>query len=321
MKKLLILIFCCAYAFAYSYGQSKTPTVMVVPEEAYCINNNLYKTGSNGEKVPDYKKALYNENILDAINTFGNLMAERGFELQDLQTCLNELDEQKAMEIAMTAKDDGMAMESDIEKLMRTAKADILVKISPRFTPYGPQKKLEMRVTSIDCASKKTLLSFGPVTKTTAGSASQIVKAAVTDNIESFCLGLGNHFRKIQTSGREGSIIIKVANTCPLNLESTVTYQGEQGELADLIAMWLDDNTVGGSYTGGKNGRYEAHFDQVKIPLVSTKKSFGKSKQRAINMEDFVKTGLTSLLENYGISVATQPIGIGKVYMMLGRAN
>ncbi len=56
-------------------------------------------------------------------------------------------------------------------------------------------------------------------------------------------------------------------------------------------------------------------FDQVRIPLQG-KAAFGKEK--SLTMEDFVKTGLTKLLAQYGISVATHPIGIGKAYLVLG---
>ena len=294
---------------------AKKPKVMVVPEEAFCINAGLYKNNSANEKVADYKAAMRNDNILDVINTFENLMASYGFPLTNLQQTLNELKEEDALDDVLVASDNGILVEDDLDKLSRVAEADIIVKVSPKITNYGPDRRLELRVSSIDCASKKALQAFGPVTKTSAGSTSMMIKAAVTDNIETFALGLTKYFDDIQAKGREGTIIVKIADTCPLNMESVVNYQGEEGELADLIELWLSENTVNGAFTGVKTSKVRMIIDQVRIPLYG-KASFGRTK--ALTMESFVKTGLIQLLGNYGISVSTHPVGIGKVYLILG---
>ena len=306
-----------AFVSVISMGQQKAqkPKVMVVPEEAFCINAGMYKMNSAGEKVADYNAAMRNDNVLDVINTFENLMAGYGFRLTNLQQTLDELKEEATFDNVLTARDDGMIVEDDLDKLSRVAGADIMVKVSPKISNYGPDLRLELRVSSIDCASKKALRAFGPVTKTTAGSISMLIKSAVTDNIETFALGLANYYEDMQAKGREGTIIIKVADTCPHNLESIVNYKGEDGELADLIELWLSENAVNGAYTGSKTSRVGMKLDQVRFPLFG-KAAFGRSK--ALSMEDFVKTGLVQLLGEYGISVSTHAVGIGKVYWTLG---
>ena len=306
-----------AFVSVISMGQQKAqkPKVMVVPEEAFCINAGMYKMNSAGEKIADYNAAMRNDNVLDVINTFENLMAGYGFRLTNLQQTLDELKEEATLDNVLTARDDGMIVEDDLDKLSRVAGADIMVKVSPKISNYGPDLRLELRVSSIDCASKKALRAFGPVTKTTAGSISMLIKSAVTDNIETFALGLANYYEDMQAKGREGTIIIKVADTCPHNLESIVNYKGDDGELADLIELWLSENAVNGAYTGSKTSRVGMKLDQVRFPLFG-KAAFGRSK--ALSMEDFVKTGLVQLLGEYGISVSTHAVGIGKVYLTLG---
>lgn len=316
MQKI-VLTTMIAFVSVISMGQQKAqkPKVMVVPEEAYCINAGMYKMNSAGEKVADYNAAMRNDNVLDVINTFENLMAGYGFRLTNLQQTLDELKEEATFDNVLTARDDGMIVEDDLDKLSRVAGADIMVKVSPKISNYGPDLRLELRVSSIDCASKKALQAFGPVTKTSAGSVSMLIKSAVTDNIETFALGLANYYEDMQAKGREGTIIIKVADTCPHNLESIVNYKGEDGELADLIELWLSENAVNGAYTGSKTSRVGMKLDQVRFPLFG-KAAFGRSK--ALSMEDFVKTGLVQLLGEYGISVSTHAVGIGKVYLTLG---
>ena len=312
---MLLLMLIIGTGMAQENKKMQKPKVMVVPEEAFCINAGMYKTDYTGSKIADYKAAMLNDNILDVINTFENLMAGYGFQLTNLQQTLDELKEEAALDNVLIAKDDGMVIEDDLDKLSRVANADILVKVSPKISMYGPERRLELRVSSIDCASKKALQAFGPVTKTSAGSISMLLKAAVTDNIETFALGLTNYFENLKAEGREGTIFIKIADTCPLNLESTVTLDGEEGELADLIEYWMSENTVEGAYTGSKTSRTSMKLDQVHFPLFG-KAAFGRTK--ALSMEDFVKTGLVQLLSNYGISVSTHAVGIGKVYLTLG---
>ena len=319
MKRILLFLLTLACVFvanAQNDGlKMQKPKVMVVPEEAYCINSGYSKTADDGTTIADYRRAMLDENVLDVINSFENIMAGYGFELTNLQQTLDELKEDEALSNVLTAKDDGMVQEDDLDRLSRVAGADIMVKVSPKVSNYGPERMLELRVSSIDCASKKALLAFGPVAKTSAGSVSMLLRAAVSDNIETFAMGLNKYFEGLKTKGREGTIYIKVADTCPLNLESTVKYKGEEGELADLIQLWVSENAVGGAFTGGKSSRYSMKLDQVRIPLVG-KAAFGRTK--ALSMEDFVKTGLTALLGRYDISVSTHAVGIGKVYMTLG---
>lgn len=316
MQKILLTTF-FAFVSIITIAQQKAqkPKVMVVPEDAYCINAGMYKKNAIGEKVADYKAAMRNDNVLDVINTFENLMAGYGFNLTNLQQTLDEIKEETALENVLSAKDDGVIIEDDLEKMSRVAGTDIVVKVSPKISHYGPDLRLELRVSSIDCASKKALQAFGPVTKTTAGSVSMLIKAAVTDNIETFALGLAKYYEDLQAKGREGTIIIKVTDTCPLNLESMVNYNGEEGELSDLIELWLSENAVNGAYTGSKTSRVGMKLDQVRIPLMG-KAAFGRTK--ALSMEDFVKTGLVQLLNKYGVSVSTHAVGIGKVYLTLG---
>lgn len=290
--------------------------VMIVPEETFCINSGFYNETSDGHKVPDYFKALQSDNLLNVINTFENLMAGYGFLLTNLQQTLNELDNENALGNVLTSKDDAMIVEDDLDKMSRVAQADILVKVAPIISRYGPEIRLDLRVSSIDCASKKALQAFGPISKTSAGSVSMLVKAAVSDNIEAFATGLARHFEDMKLNGREGSIIIKIAESSPLNLESTILFKGESGELADLIELWVSENVVNGKYTGSKLSRVSMKFDQVRIPLTG-RGAFGRN--MALSMESFVKSGLTTLLGQYGILVSTHPVGIGTVYLTLGR--
>ena len=95
MNKILLLLTIFGLFSSVTIAQQKAqkPKVMVVPEEAFCINAGMYKKNALGEKVADYKVAMRNDNVLDVINTFDNLMAGYGFNLTNLQQTLDELKE------------------------------------------------------------------------------------------------------------------------------------------------------------------------------------------------------------------------------------
>lgn len=80
------------------------PKVMVVPEEAFCINSGMFKYDQSGNKIADYGAAMLNDNVLDVINTFENLMAGYGFQLTNLQQTLDELKEEAALNNVLKSK-------------------------------------------------------------------------------------------------------------------------------------------------------------------------------------------------------------------------
>jgi hypothetical protein len=56
-------------------------------------------------------------------------------------------------------------------------------------------------------------------------------------------------------------------------------------------------------------------YNQIKVPLFGKGKFGGKPK--AINMDGFIKP-ITQFLSQFGLSVSTTPVGIGKAYVVLG---
>ena len=110
-------------------------------------------------------------------------------------------------------------------------------------------------------------------------------------------------------------VIFKIASDCPLNFESEVSLNGDTGELNEAIDYWLNEHTVNGSFTQNGKTRNRLSYEQVRFPLFGKGKFGGK--QKAINMDGFIKP-ITQFLSQFGISVSTTPIGIGKTYVVLG---
>ena len=111
MKSLLFSIAACLFALVSAAQTTTQPTgerkaqkpiIMVVPEKAWCINNGFVK--SSDPKSPDYEKALLNDDVLNVITKMGGIMQERGYPLKNLQSALDELKNESAMDMGSPPK-------------------------------------------------------------------------------------------------------------------------------------------------------------------------------------------------------------------------
>lgn len=312
MRKLILsLLLLLSAGSSMAQQSAQKPVVMVVPEKSWCLNQGYTSDG----RTVDYEKALRNDDVLNAITKMGAIMADRGYPLKLLSSTLDELHNEAALDMALSSRNDGEIMEDNLDQLLRVANADIMVNVAFTRTNYGPRRLIEFRVTSVDAATQKQIT--GDVGRSSASSApiGVLVEEAVSGFMDSFSGQLMRHFNNTVSKGREGTIVFKIASDAPLNFESEVTLNGETGELADAIEYWLQENSLSESFTTQNKSRVQLAFEQVRFPLYG-KSKFG-NRQRSINAEGWIKQ-ITPFLQQFGLSVATTPIGIGKVYVVLG---
>ena len=155
MKKIFNLLLILLFSSSMS-AQIKKPTIMVVPSDVWCIQNNyLISFDNNGtsEQLPDYAKALQSDaNLLLAISKINTLMADRGFPLKDLSSVIKSLKQQEAEEQMLQSKTSGaMILETPLDRLKKTAKADIII---DRLTEICDEEEEEKLVL---CQACKTL--------------------------------------------------------------------------------------------------------------------------------------------------------------------
>lgn len=287
------------------------PTIMVVPEKAWCINQGYTKDG----KQPDYEKALLNNDVLNVITKMGGIMEERGYPLKLLSSTLDELTNEETLNYALTSKNDAEITENDLDRLLRVAGADIVVNVAFERTTFGPRNMIEFRVTSVDAATSKQI--GGEIGRSSASGApiTTLLEESVLSFIDYFSASLQRHFQRIAEDGREGTVIFKIASDSPLNFESDVTLNGETGELSEVIDYWMDENTVNGSYSIESKSKLRLAYSQVRFPLFGRGKFGGR--QRTINIEGFIKP-INSFLSQFDLNVSITPIGIGKAYVVIG---
>ncbi len=308
---LMLLLSPCSEGMAQV---AKKPTIMIVPAADWCQRKGYIDADGNC----DYTKALSNPDMQSAIASMGDLMASENYPMLSLEQSLANADTEEVYSMLLTSKGDGMIVESEVDRLSRYGSADIMLSMSLDEVKVGPNKSIEFRVTSTDAASGKILHGDVGRSRNSCASPGLLVKESMHDLMPMFYERINRHFENMEREGREGSIVFMIADDCPLHMESTVSKDGGEGELAEYIEYWLDENCVNGCHSQPQKSRTRLAFNQVRMPLFG-KGKFG-NKPKALDASSFIK-GMENEMASLGVSMSTMPIGIGKVLVTLGSSD
>jgi hypothetical protein len=320
MKKISLLIFAALFTLQ-SFSQAKKPTIMVLPSDIYCLSRNYSMNFDNqglSQTLPDYKKALQTDPDLRLVITkMGQIMADRGFPLKDLEQELKNL-EQEGAEMAMLSSKSGASVtESPIDRLKRTAKADIILDLDFTIKKSGPQSYISFNLKGLDAYTSKQISGAAGAGKPSSVSAPELLlEEAVLSYMDGFNTGLMRHFDDMFANGREVKILIKTWNSTVDDLETEYDVNGETVELTTAIDTWLDENCVSGRYNRSDATATMARYEQVRIPLM---KKDSKGVDRAVDTRSFV-TDLRVYLSKAPFSLTSKVYqrGLGEAWLILG---
>ena len=126
------------------WGQAKKPIIMVIPSDAYCNRAGYVTTyqDANGKTVTvaDYEKAfIQDEELRLAISELSTIMSNRQFPLKDLEATLKNLKNQSIEQALFEGSAGGSIVESPLDKIKRTAKADIIMDLDFSVKKNGPR--------------------------------------------------------------------------------------------------------------------------------------------------------------------------------------
>mgnify|MGYP004417223939 CR=1 FL=1 len=313
MKTLKLLLVFCLFSY-YTNGQAKKPTIMIVPSDIYCINNNFF-TLHNDNKYPDYKKALQNDSDLRlVIAKLSQMMLERGFSPKDLEQNLKALENEEAELSMMTSKASGAFIsETPIDILRRTAKADIILDLDFQIKNEGFEKYINFTLRGLDAYTNEiigSVVGSGPPSSSTR--AEILLEEAVLSEIENFNNQLQSYFYDLFEKGRKIKIVIRVWDSSLIDLEEEYDYNDDFYELSDVIDEWMTDNTKNGMYNTLRSSENVLIYEQVRIDVHD-------EKGRGIDAADFVK-GLRRFLRREPFLITTKKYvkGLGEAGFIIG---
>lgn len=314
MKKSIFTIVLACVALVAS-AQIKKPELMVIPSDAWCIQNGYYTEVENmgtTVKVPNYKQALQeNMGLKLAIAKLNDLMAERQFPLKSLEQEIKNLELRRMEDNLTTSKAGNDLAESPLDEVARTAKCDIILELTWDVKDFGPKHSLSYILEGRDAYTSKSIgAASGTGAPSFTADVDVLLEEAIVANMDNFNNRLLDHFTEMQTIGREISLDIKVFanNAAGIDLE---TEFGDD-ELLDVINNWLQLNTVQGRFTMPYASENVANFTQVRIPVYD-------ERGRAVDANGFAK-GLAKMLkkEPYNIPSKVLVKGLGRAVIILG---
>lgn len=313
-KKSLLAVLLLLFP-ALMFGQAKKPTIMVVPADVWCNNNGYMTTYTNqGEttKTPDYERALQeNQDLVNVITKIGGLMTDRGLPLQDLSQTLSSIRQENAEDALMSSKTSGAELaETPYERLLRQAKADIIIELTWSINSVGPRRSVTYTLRGLDAYTNKQVAAVqGTGAPSLTAETPVLLEEAVLERMDGFVQQLQAHFDDLLANGREVRINIKVFDN-----GSGLSLEDEYGddELTDVIENWMSDNTVQHRFTTSSATENSLRLEQVRIPLYDEKGRPNDTRRFCRSLAKYLKE------PPYNIECKVTAQGLGRCTVVLG---
>lgn len=295
-------------------GQAKKPTLMVVPSDAWCKEHGFEQTFDNQgtpEQIPDYKAAVSTDKQLNAvISKINILMADRGFPLKDLQQNVKSINNLSAEDRLITSKRSGSAItESPLDRLRRTAKADIILEIDWTVNTVGPKSSITYNLRALDAYSNKQVAGAeGTGTGSFSAELPVLLEEAVQDHMDAFTARLQEHFDDLLENGREVVLDMRIFDSSTVDFEKE--YNGY--ELNEVIDNWLADNCVNHRFSKSDATETMILYEQVRIPLYKQNGMAQDTYGFARDLARFLGAA------PYNITVKTINRGLGRCLLVFG---
>lgn len=312
MRKSIITLFFACLMLSLA-GQEKKPTIMVVPSDVWCNQHGYMTTFDNQgsvQKVPDYKTALQSDaDLLLVIGAINTLMADRGFPLKNLESTLKSIEQRMAEDNMTVSKTSGAELaESPLDRLRRTAKADIIMQITWTVNVTGPKKSITYNLQGIDSYTDKQIAGAqGTGDPSFTAEIPVLLQEAVVTHMDNFCFQLQSYFDDLVAKGREVSVDIRVFDTGEMDLETE--FNGV--ELTEIIDEWMNANTVNHIFNKSDASENYIQYEQVRIPLYKTNGA-------TMDAESFVRNLRTYLRQEYQIQSKVMTRGLGRAILVIG---
>ncbi|MBQ2807871.1 MAG: hypothetical protein IJF06_02080 [Bacteroidaceae bacterium] len=313
-KRILTIVILFAVFASFAMGQAKKPTLMVVPSDAWCKEQGYEQTFDNQgmtEYIPDYKAAVSTDKQLNAvISRINTLMADRGFPLKDLQQSIKSISSLSAEDNLISSKSSGAAIaESPLDRLRRTAKADIILEIDWTVNTVGPKSSVTYNLRAIDAYSNKQIAGAEGTGKPSfSAELPVLLEEAVQDHMDAFVKRLEEYFDDLFVNGREVVLDMRIFEDAMVDFET----EFEGYELSEVIDNWLANNCVNHRFSKSDATESMIYYEQVRIPLY-------KSNGMPLDTYGFARDLARYLgAAPYNITVKTVNRGLGRCLLIFG---
>lgn len=310
MKKIVILA-TLLLATSALFAQATKPTLMVVPSDNWCTSNGYTQTFENQGMtvvVSDYARALREDAKMGmAIHKIEEMMNTYGFPLKNLEQTLKGLTNQSAEDAMLTGKSGAAVAESPIDRLKKTAKADILIYLNWKTMAMGPKLKIVYDLAGMDAYTNNNVATAQGQSVPLAMDEISILQLTISANMKNFVEQLDAHFTDMAEKGRQVSIRIKTWDDFEDGLEAE--FDGQ--ELSEIIENWMSDNCVQGRNHLSDATENMMYFDEIRIPLFDENGRATDARKWLNNLRKYLKS-------KYDIESKLMMQGLGQAQLVIG---
>lgn len=312
MKKLILFAIAVFMAVSVA-GQAKKPTIMVVPSDNWCYQNNymmMFDNMGTDERIPDYKLAIQGDpDLINVISKINILMADRGFPLKNMETEMSNLARSNAEANMLSSRSGAQITVNPIQQLRNQARADIIMQITWKVNSVGPKRSITYNLQGLDAFTSKQIAGAqGTGAQSFSVEVPVLLEESVMAHMDNFCDQLQRHFDDLLENGREVTINLRTFDS------SAVDFETEFGdaELIDIIEGWMNENTVQGRYSLTDSSYDYMKFEQVRIPVYTE----GGQAMDTFRFARDLRTFLSKAPYNIPSRVENQ--GLGQAMIILG---
>ncbi len=312
MKRILSTLFLAMLYCMAVFGQSKKPTLMILPSDNWC-EQRYFMTRFNDQgsvvSVPDYQTAFREDSEIGmVVSQIGQILTDAGYSLKDTEQELKKIARDTAEDNVTTSKSGAAIAESPLDILKRSSKSDIILQIGWQVNQERGGRSVSFVLEAFDSYTSKRVATATGISKASTEIVPRILAKSVKEQIKPFCKQMDSYFADAEKNGRE--IILTVRKWEDWDNDLETEFDGE--ELLEVIQNWLNKNTVAGNYNLSDATENFARFEQVRIPVTNEKGT-------AIDARAFASE-LRKLLRKdpYNIPVKIMTKGLGEAFIILG---
>ena len=313
MKNKVFLLFFVLILAISAKGQTKKPTIMILPSDNWCVQRYFMTTFNNqgtDVKVPNYQQAFQEDTELgQVISKVGGVLTELGYSLKDAEQEIKSLNIRQAEDNVTMSKTSGANLvESPLDILKRRIKSDIVIQIWWKLNREASGRSASFTLEAFDAYTNKRIATSTGTTKATKDAVPILLENAVKEHVKPFDKQMDEWFSDQQKNGREISLTIRCWDNWEKDLETE--FGGE--ELTDCIQSWMQKNCVAGAFNLSDGTESFAQFEQVRIPL-------NDEKGKAMDARAFA-TKLRKYLQQEPYNITSKVIirGLGEAILILG---
>lgn len=304
-------------------GSGLKPKIMIFPSDGWLMDNGYAKFVDNQgveTLVPNYTRALLDKNLNIAISTLDKMVSERGYPTVRLAETMKGLNQGSAMDNAVEGRDGSTQETSIMDELLNVAKADIIWKVT--WSLEGSmQKYVNYGIDALDAYTNKSIgVSNASGPKSMSASVGDLLRQAVTDQMDGFLARHQDYFKGIVENGREISLEFKRFDSFEYYFNDDVEFKGREMEFSSLIRRYI------GSIAKNKNfsfnpGENKIDVSQIKIEMEIEEEDIfeeGKFDMVPNDAKRFADKISRFIKKQFGYPSKVTTIGLGKARITVG---